>query len=196
MMIRTYELKARALDWAVARAAGRVLVEPVRATDEDFAKLEVPFAAYDVHYRADGGPFVIEVLVTRFDCLPGCSRPTATVRESTGKTSNTSANCLYLTREQAQIEVDLGLQGGLEGFCPSEEWGDIGPILFAEGIDLRKRVPDPDSTPNPRLAWTAEYVASNPYHCAHGATPQEAVSRCFIYKHLGAAVDVPEELLK
>lgn len=78
----------------------------------------------------------------------------------------------------------------------STDWAQGGPIIEREGIDLRKRVPDPDiARPHPRFAWKAELVATNPYFCGTGPTPLVAAMRCFVASKLGDEVEIPEELL-
>jgi hypothetical protein len=54
MKIKTSELSGAALDWAVAKAEGRVLSEPPPATDDDLAKLLPPFKLYGIRYVAEG----------------------------------------------------------------------------------------------------------------------------------------------
>lgn len=76
---------------------------------------------------------------------------------------------------------------GPAGYFPADtrlhfdtEWAQAGPIIEREGIDLRKRVPDPDiARPHPRFAWKAELVATNPYFCGTGPTPLIAAMRCY-----------------
>ena len=71
----------------------------------------------------------------------------------------------------------------------STDWARGGPIIEREGIDLRKRVPDPDiARPHPRFAWKAELVATNPYFCGTGPTPLVAAMRCFVASKLGDEV--------
>lgn len=80
---------------------------------------------------------------------------------------------------------------------PHCDWSQCGPIIEEVGIDLRKRVPDSDvAHPNPRFAWKAELVASNPYCCGTGETARIAALRCCVDFKLGRVVDIPEECLK
>lgn len=78
----------------------------------------------------------------------------------------------------------------------SIDWAFGGPVIEKEGIDLRKRVPDPDiARPNPRFAWKAEMVATKHYHCGTGPTPLVAAMRCLVASKLGNEVEIPEGLV-
>jgi len=79
----------------------------------------------------------------------------------------------------------------------SRAWKGAGPLLQTSQMDLRKTVQhEGDTTISPGHAWKAETVATNPYFCAYGETPQVAICRCFVASKLGYIVKVPKELLK
>lgn len=79
----------------------------------------------------------------------------------------------------------------------TREWDRAGRLLQTSQMDLRKTVQYDDGTTLAKEhAWKAEMVATNPYFCAHGETPQVAICRCFVASRLGYIADAPEELLK
>lgn len=69
-------------------------------------------------------------------------------------------------------------------FQPSTDWAKGGPIIERERIDVYGF--DGDS-------WGAE---DNFRRRQYGQTPLIAAMRCFVASHLGAEVDVPEELME
>lgn len=99
----------------------------------------------------------------------------------------------YDTRLGREVTTALYL-GSANVWEPSANWSQGGPLIEREGLDLRKRVTDV-TRPNPRLAWKAEYVATNPYRCAEGPTPLIAAMRCLVEAKLGDTAQVPAELL-
>lgn len=71
-------------------------------------------------------------------------------------------------------------------FCPSEDWGQGGPIIEREWIDLH--------CVNDSL-WEAECPAVGGLAMQNGPTPLIAAMRCYVYARMGDEVDVPEEVI-
>ena len=96
----------------------------------------------------------------------------------------------------SMLNVKTGVVFGLCGELRfSTDWSQGGPIIECGKIDIRARIPDDVLRPNPRFAWKAECVATNPYYCGTGPTPLIAAMRCYVASKLGDEVEVPEELL-
>lgn len=74
-----------------------------------------------------------------------------------------------------------------DGYTPSTDWAQGGPIIEREGINLfqRKRIATPG---RPWLAYTATHLEQG------GATPLIATMRCYVASKMGETVEVPEEL--
>lgn len=70
-------------------------------------------------------------------------------------------------------------------FNPSTDWGQGGPIIEREWIDLH--------CVNDSL-WEAECPAPGGLAMQNGPTPLIAAMRCFVASKLGDEVDVPEQL--
>jgi len=189
MKIKTSQLTGAALDWAVAKAEGRVLSEPPPATDDDLAKLLPPFKLYDIQYVAEGKQSrweVKEVTVVQFgiDHACGATAPSVTFKQSDGRIARGSASLFYLTREDAQTSADWENIGGVEDFWPSTDWSQGGPIIEREGIRLHR---------SHTGAWWAASEAT-PGAPISGPTPLIAAMRCVVDSTLGDEVDIPEGL--
>lgn len=199
--MKTSELIGPALDWAVAKAEGRVLHVPEPATNEDLAKLHVPFQLYGtVCIRHDDKQHwtVEEVTIRRFGIYHelGATAPSISFTDGQGRLCSGSASLFYLTREAAQADADQENLGGLEGFEPSTDWSQGGPIIDAWGKEVGLSLYfDPEcvwySVP-PSPVWVA--VSSRYRYRYAGPTPLIATMRCFCSAKLGDYVDVPEEL--
>lgn len=187
MKFKTSELQVRFLNWAVAKAEGRILYVPDRATNEDLAGLQVPFKMYGVRSiitRASTVWAVEEITVTRFGVnhLVGATAHSISFTDSTGGKGLGSADLFHLTREAAQLEADQENFGGLEGFEPSTDWTQGGPIIERERLHLKP--------------------VGNTYRCydynatiwEYGPTPLIAAMRCYVASKLGGEVEIPEEL--
>lgn len=75
-----------------------------------------------------------------------------------------------------------------DGYSPSTDWSQGGPIVEREGISVDRC----------GRAWTAD--VTNPFdgyaeHTTDGPTPLIAAMRCYVAFKLGDTVNVPEELL-
>ena len=74
----------------------------------------------------------------------------------------------------------------VEGFQPSTDWVQGGPIIVREWI----------STTNGNDEWLAEIATdcADGYLSASGPTPLIAAMRCYVASKLGAEVEIPQEL--
>jgi hypothetical protein len=186
MKIKTTDLIGPALDWAAAKAAGRVMCEPPVATDEDFSRLKVPFTAYSIGYRSE--KWVVEkATIVRHDVLThaGATAPSVTARYEDGGRAQSSAGMFYLTKEDAQLSADMENLGGVDGFTPSTDWSQGGPIIDRELIAVCL---DEDGD-----TWRAWYPMRQGIEDGTGPTPLIAAMRCFVASKLGDTVEVPDE---
>lgn len=84
-------------------------------------------------------------------------------------------------------EVSL-IKGQLEtrwtenGWKPSTDWAQGGPIIEREGIDLYQSG-----------CWAAEMVGA---HRQEGPSPLVAAMRCYVASKLGDSVEIPAEFIK
>ena len=78
-------------------------------------------------------------------------------------------------------------RGDEDGYSPSTNWSQGGPIIEREGICLYF---------NPEDADAFEWHAEDRNHALYleGPTPLIAAMRCLVASRLGNEVDVPEEL--
>ena len=71
-----------------------------------------------------------------------------------------------------------------DGYTPSTDWAQGGPIIEREVIDLVSPLGCP----------TTSWVASRGRIYANGPTPLMAAMRCYVASKLGDEVEVPDEL--
>jgi hypothetical protein len=75
--------------------------------------------------------------------------------------------------------------GQIEGFMPSTDWAQSGPIIERERISVWARGDE----------WAAESFTPNEQgHEETGETPLIAAMRCYVASKLGDEVQIPEEL--
>ena len=97
----------------------------------------------------------------------------------------------YMTEGDAETVAALMLNGGLDGFEPSTDWVQGGPIIEREEIQtFVANAIDGKWCAKPR---DSEYWDFD--DAAYGPTPLIAAMRCFVASRLGDEVDIPEELL-
>ena len=78
----------------------------------------------------------------------------------------------------------------LHSYTPTTDWGQGGPIIEREFIQLGGGITNNE----PRwFAFRAKDDRSGAYK-GHGPTPLIAAMRCYVASRLGDEVDVPEEL--
>jgi hypothetical protein len=80
---------------------------------------------------------------------------------------------------------------GIDGWNPSTNWAQGGPIIEREGIELKYLGYD-----NPPY-WGALKFSPSKYErqAAVGPTPLIAAMRCFVASKLGDEIDIPNELI-
>lgn len=86
----------------------------------------------------------------------------------------------------------------LHSFTPSTDWHQGGALIERECIGVEKhRLDGP-------YQWAAcewhpvvvqGHTCLERSHYVYGATQLEAAMRCFVIKHIGKEIDIPEELL-
>lgn len=197
MKIKTADLIGAALDWAVAKCEGRVLVEPEPASYEKVRGLRIPFQLWDVvcTYRNDvlvsAAPMPIRVDRCGIDHTVGATAPSITFSGGIDRNARGSVDMFYMTEDDARTAAVLMLKGGLDDFSPSTTWSLAGPIIERE--ELQVYVANAVDG-----KWCAKPSDSEYWDfdgAAYGPTPLIAAMRCFIASRLGDEVDVPEELL-
>lgn len=81
-----------------------------------------------------------------------------------------------------------GKNGGWERFYPSSNWAQAGSIIDAEIIERGLLI-------SSRLGrCEAVYPNFPQWETYHGETPLIAALRCYVASHMGAEVDIPDEL--
>jgi hypothetical protein len=91
--------------------------------------------------------------------------------------------CFGYRTNGERFAVELS-DGEVEGFMPSTDWAQGGPIIEREGIQLWKGG-----------TWCASLDQSfNPPEFETGETPLIAAMRCYVASKLGDEVEIPEEL--
>lgn len=79
----------------------------------------------------------------------------------------------------------------------STDWGQGGPIIEREGIDLYCNVPTNPAHKDPawRGSWRARYSRCGyGTDMSHGPTPLIAAMRCYVASKLGDTVEIPDEI--
>ena len=74
------------------------------------------------------------------------------------------------------------------GYKPSKDWAQGGPIIEREKIDLMSYLERADLN----MSWRSCMTGTKAYY---GPTPLVAAMRCYCASKLGDEVEVPEELL-
>lgn len=199
MKIKTSELTGAALDWAVAKAEGRALREPRRGTDAEAALKQVPFTMFEpvATQHADGSVSyrVESITVTRFGNLPGCSAPTISFKDCDGRTARGSTDLFYFDLTEAELDCQGSKYGWLDGFKPSTDWAQGGPIIERELHNLFKwnqldpKAPELWCGVHNRKTDSGIYAIN-----MDGPTPLIAAMRCYVASKLGDEVEVPDEL--
>jgi hypothetical protein len=90
------------------------------------------------------------------------------------------------------VAMALGNTGNflIDGFSPSTNWAQGGPIIEREGIGFRRGYSD-ESGFN---GWVAQRWAQDTTVFEEGPTPLIAAMRCYVASKLGDDVEIPEEL--
>ncbi|RUP35718.1 MAG: hypothetical protein EKK45_00330 [Curvibacter sp.] len=191
--VRTSEISGRALAWAVALVQGRALREPVYATNDDVKDLPIPFTLYEVTHvlRNDVlvSTHVQPVTVERYGILQHvrATAPSITFRGADGRRSLGSVSMFFLTEEEAQLDAQLQMKGGLKGFDPENDWRQTGDLIDEVGIMFQS------SGHLEVLAYTRMRGTSGP--TAIGASHRQAALRLVVMLKFGKEIEVPAELL-
>jgi hypothetical protein len=193
MKIKTAELTGAALNWAAAKAEGRVLREPVRATDADLARMAMPCQLWEVVCTTSGDKeswSVEPIKVIRFgvDRSVGAISPSISFIDRDGIEARGSVVMFFLSREEAELAAQVERVGGLENFSPSTNWAQGGPIIDREMLDVLYMGNGID-----QHEWRVECIGG--FTFAEGPTSLIAAMRCFVADKLGAEVDVPDALI-
>jgi hypothetical protein len=197
MKVKTSELTGAALDWAVAKCEGRQLTEPKRATNEEAEGKAVPFTMYGTRCTYKNGEVTAvdaeEIRVTRYgvNIAAGATAPSISFVSGDRRPALGSIDLFFWTREEAEKECNLYRNGGLEGFEPSTDWAQGGPIIEREHIELTFDRDGPD------ILWHAKKYAFDGtlLWSESGPTPLIAAMRCYVASKLGDEVEIPDELL-
>ncbi len=80
-------------------------------------------------------------------------------------------------------------RGDEDGYSPSADWAQGGPIIEREGINLDNYAKNPKWS-----AWTPAPDRESGEAQAYGPTPLIAAMRCYVASKLGDDIDIPEEL--
>lgn len=191
--MKTSELNGPALDWAVAKCESRALRDAIHATDEEAALHQLPFTMFDVDY-ADSKWVVREITVVRFGCQPGCSLPSITAFRN-GKPFQATVSMYFWTREEAELDCLASNNGDLEGYSPSTDWSQGGPIIEQiNGVFKYNKLVQAEFD-----VWGAHTIVQrqgcNVAITLNGPTPLVAAMRCYVASKLGNDVEIPKELL-
>lgn len=85
-------------------------------------------------------------------------------------------------------ENDVEFATPLDGYTPSTDWSQGGPIIEREVISVVEH----QGKDYVWFAW--EKYAKNRKCTANGPTPLIAAMRCYCYAKLGKSINIPEEL--
>lgn len=81
-------------------------------------------------------------------------------------------------------------RGQEDGYSPSTDWSQGGPIIEREKIAIAYK---PSMVYDDSCRWKALAAMSDNEH-QYGPTPLIAAMRCYVASKLGDTVDIPEEL--
>ena len=186
-----------AIDWAIAKIKGRAMRAPVHATEEDVEKLSVPFILYEVNYKyiddALNDAYVSAITVTRsgINHEACATAPSITFKDEKGRSCLGSASNYFLNREEALLEAQLAIFGGSDGFSPTSDWNDGGPIIDEKEIMFTTAPDGPDGRKLIR-AYLRKLGTSGP--CGIAVTHLVAAMRCVVASEMGPVVEVPRAL--
>jgi hypothetical protein len=198
MKVKTSELQGVALDWAVAKCEGMLRREPTTAKYEDIKNYPLPFVLWEVCDIYEGDKFmrcdINPITVTRcgINEVAGATMPSISFTDINGTSALGSIGDYFLTLQDAEDEARLTESGGpfYEGYTPSTNWAQAGPIIERERIAFWfEKYDDIDSA---LPMWAAVRFNGQDYY---GATPLIATMRCYVASKLGDEVEVPDEIV-
>lgn len=202
MKVKVSEATDNQINWMVAVAEGRALREPVYATNKDVESSMTPFTLWETTgtYRDDTciGAVVSPIKVTRYGInhAVGASAPSISFTDSKGRSALGSVNMFFLTKEEAELDAQLCLFGGLDGYSPTTYWDQGGPIIEREKIEIHYYCNPDEVMASLHIGEyddEGEFIADS-HHPMTGPTPLISAMRCFVISRLGDEVEVPEEL--
>lgn len=200
MKIKVSNATDATLDRLVAKCEGRLLQEPVRGTNDEAKARVVPFTMWEVCYEqttdhVNTRVWVEPITVTRFGVnhSVGATGVSISYTDASGRKAMSSVDSFYFDKAQAELEVQGAMFGYLDGFNPTKDWAQGGPIIDREKI----------STVWAHIHWCAtngdvgEVYRSDDgnYFQGCGSTPLVAAMRCFVASRLGDEVEVPNALV-
>jgi hypothetical protein len=185
-MMKTSELQGAALDWAVAKCEGMLRREPTTAKYEDIKNYPLPFVLWEVCDIYEGDKFmrcdINPITVTRcgINEVAGATMPSISFTDINGTSALGSIGDYFLTLQDAEDEARLTESGGpfYEGYTPSTDWAQGGPIIEREMITVE---------------WTGEDWRTCIW-CDEkflGPTPLIAAMRAYVASKLGDEVEIP-----
>jgi hypothetical protein len=200
MKVKTNELQGAALDWAVAKCEGMLRREPTTAKYEDIKNYPLPFVLWEICDIYEGDKFmrcdINPITVTRcgINEVAGATMPSISFTDINGISALGSIGDYFLTRQDAEEEARLTESGGpfYEGYTPSTDWAQGGPIIEREGVCMVF------SPKDARGAWYAVMGKNrflSPDFEGSGPTPLVAAMRCYVASKLGDEVEVPDEIV-
>ena len=118
--------------------------------------------------------------------------PLVKVSELTGATLDWCvAHCQGLTNSPESWLYNARLKDVDEGhYKPSKYWGQGGPIIERERIDLQAKI----NAGSDYDEWLAVMGVGSQQRRRYGPTPLIAAMRCYVASKLGGEVEIPEEL--
>ena len=196
MKIKVSEASGPALDWMVAKALGYTMRNPIRGTNEQARGLSVPFTMFEVNYQqtpelVNERCWVSPVTITRFGVnhLWGATGESIDFTDADGRKASGSVDLFYFDKAEAELEVSGAMNGYAEGFEPSTDWSQGGPIIEREEIGTKRRMP---SMRGEKWEAAGSIGAKGAgYRHAVGPTPLIAAMRCLCASKLGDEVEVP-----
>jgi hypothetical protein len=198
--MKTSELTGAALDWAVAKCKGMLRREPTTAKYEDIKNYPLPFVLWEVCDIYEGDKFmrcdINPITVTRcgINEVAGATMPSISFTDINGISALGSIGDYFLTRQDAEEEARLTESGGpfYEGYTPSTDWAQGGPIIEREGISICNL----EANSSGVEGWTAAIgeLWSPQDDGWVSATPLIAAMRCYVASKLGDEVEVPTNL--
>ena len=195
MKIKVSEASGPALDWMVAKALGYVMRGPIRGTNEQARGLSVPFTMFEVNYQqtpelVNERCWVSPVTVTRFGVNHawGATAESIDFTGSDGRKASGSVDLFYFDEAEAELEVSGAMNGYAEGFEPSTNWAQGGPLLNYPEIGVVAQVCDSDQF----CAYVVDGYAKKYYPAD---TLLKAICIAFVALNIGEEVEIPEELI-
>lgn len=88
---------------------------------------------------------------------------------------------------------DYGQRDAEDGYRPSTDWAQGGPIIEREEISIDREFV---SSRVEWAAWSPAPIRDDAESFGYGPTPLVAAMRCFVASRLGDEVDVPDELVE